>query len=94
MDRTGVHHKVDAVCQVFRFLAIVDGCAFLSKELRQGGFPQVGSGNPEPFFQQDFRQAAHADASDPDKVYMDRMIKIDLIHKDPPLRFDSHLFLT
>ena len=42
----------------------------------------IGTGNPEIFFQKDLGKAAHADASDPDEMNMERFMKVYLIHNN------------
>lgn len=64
-------------------MPIVNSGAFLLQGLGEGGRPYVGAGYPEAFVQQDFGQAAHADASDADEIYVDGMLKINLIHEYP-----------
>ena len=40
----------------------------------------VGTGYPETFGEQDLCQAAHADAADTNEIYMNGIVKINLIH--------------
>ena len=46
-------------------------------------FVPVGTGNGKVKGMKQFSEAAHADASDPDKMYMTRMIKIYFVHRVP-----------
>ena len=46
-------------------------------------FVPVGTGNGKVKGMKQFSEATHADASDPDKMYMTRMIKIYFVHRVP-----------
>ena len=53
----------------------------------------VGAGYPESLLKEQFGQPAHADAADADKMYMDRLLEIDLIHIWCSFRSYIHIVL-
>ena len=82
----GVYDEVDVVCDVFRFLglAIVDVCAAFFEVLGQGRAVPVGAGYGKALGLKNFGEAGHADAADADKINVNWMVKIYLIHKESP----------
>ena len=53
---------------VFRFVTLIDQRAALGKAVGQRGKAEVGAADAVTQFQQDFGEAAHADAADADEV--------------------------
>ena len=82
MDSCRIHHHADSrlPLNIGRPLPVIYPCSLLLKTLRQGRLMGIGAGYGKSLIQKYFCQAAHADASDSDKVYMFWFIKIYLIH--------------
>ena len=82
MDGCRVHHYADSrlPLNIGRPLSVIYPCSLRFKMLCKSCLMGIRAGYGKSLIQKDFRQAAHADASDPDKVYMFWFIKIYLIH--------------
>ena len=78
----GVDNNFYVVCNIGSTLSVINPGTFFLKGLCQRAGFGIGTGNPEIFFQKDLGKAAHADASDPDEMNMERFMKVYLIHNN------------
>lgn len=82
MDRCCIDNHIYIILDVGSALSVIDHSAtFFQCAGQRAGFG-IGTGNPEIFFQKDLGKAAHADASDPDEMNMERFMKVYLIHNN------------
>ena len=84
MDGAGVDDQIDIVRYIFPPLAVSDQSALFREHFRQGGTLVIGTGYSEALGKQNFRQSAHTDAADADKVNMYWSVKMNLIHRNTP----------
>ena len=54
----------------------------------------IGTGYGEALLEQDLCQTAHADSADPDEMYMNRMGKINLVHRNKSFQRNASYFYT
>ncbi len=80
MNGAGVDNQIDIIRYVIPALTVADTGTFFGEHFRERGTLVVGTGNLKTLRQQDFRQAAHADSADADKVNMYWFVKMNLIH--------------
>ena len=84
MHRRGIDDQIDVRRDIFRFLglSVMDAGAPAFQKVCKGRAVPVGAGYPEAFLKKDFGKAGHADAADADKVNVDGMVKIYMIHEN------------
>ena len=80
MNRRGIDDSIDIICNIFRLLAIGNPRPMALQLICQFGFMGIRSGNLKSAFQKDLRKSAHADAADPNKVNVARLVKMNVIH--------------
>ena len=85
MDGSSVDHHVDALYDVGGFLPVEDPGALLFQLPGERRLLVVRAGHGEMFLEKDLSQSAHADPADPDKMYMYRFVKLNMIHRFSPL---------
>ena len=83
MNGAGKDSQIDVGGDIFLPLSIIDFDALGGQFFRDGRFLSVGTGYRKAPASQDLRQTAHGNTADADEVDMDRLGKINLIHKLP-----------
>ena len=82
VDRCCIDNHIYIILDVGSALSVIDHSATFFQCVGQRAGFGIGTGNPEIFFQKDLGKAAHADASDPDEMNMERFMKVYLIHNN------------
>ena len=82
MDGAGIDNQVDIRGDIFRSLAIGNAGSFFLQIFGQGRTLAVRTGNGKTGIQQNLGKTAHADTADTDKMYMNGIFKINLIHNN------------
>ena len=82
-----VNHQVHIFLNIRSSLPNINSGAFGFQVFCQIGFFGIRTGNWEIFTQKYFRQSAHTDTADTDKVNMNGFMKINLIHNTESLLF-------
>ena len=80
MDGCGINNKVGSRKNVFCLLTVENLCAKRSQVAGQVTFFCIGTGNCKSFLLKNLGKAAHADAADANKMYMDWFAEIYFVH--------------
>ena len=80
VNGSGKHRQVNVFGDIFSTLADMDGDAFIAEPLCQCGGAAVGPGYCEAAVLQDLGETAHGDAADADKINVNGILEINLIH--------------
>ena len=82
MDCCCINNHVHIIFDVGCTLSVVNYGTALFQGTGQRTGLGIGTGDLKIFFQKDLCEAAHADAADADKMYMDWFMKVYLIHNN------------
>ena len=80
MNGCGINDYIYTFSNVGCTLSVVDSCSFFLKCLCKRAWFGIWSWDNEILSQKNFCQTAHTDSADADKMYMQRFMKIYLIH--------------
>src|SRR5699024_4982360 len=81
IDGSSINYQIDAGGNIIRRLLVTDMSAFFFQVICNLIMFYVRTVNCKTFFEEDFSEYAHADASDSHKMNMNWMMKIYLIHE-------------
>ena len=84
-DGCSIDDQVNVWGDVFLALSIVDAGALRRQDMSQVRRRSVGAGDLKLFCQKDFCESAHTDAADTNKVYVNWILEIDLVHGYLPI---------
>ena len=80
MNGCRIDHKTGAFFNIGCALSVEDPGSFVRKSPGQRRFLTVRAGNGKSFFHKDLGESAHADPADSDKVDVNRILKLYLVH--------------